>query len=116
MARPIRSVDRVTAARLSASQAIPNVAAVVKELLENAIDAGAASVRLVLTDGGATCVSVVDDGSGIALYDDAVADTFVVRRGTSKRDDAATPAHTPQMTQAPASRTMIGGFLTASTR
>ena len=66
---------------IAAGEVVQRPASVVKELMENALDAGAASVSVVITDSGRTLVQVIDDGCGMSP-DDAV--LCFERHATSK--------------------------------
>ena len=66
---------------IAAGAVVQRPASVVKELMENALDAGAASVSVVVTDSGRTLVQVIDDGCGMSP-DDAV--LCFERHATSK--------------------------------
>ena len=66
---------------IAAGEVVQRPASVVKELMENALDAGAASVSVVVTDSGRTLVQVIDDGCGMSP-DDAV--LCFERHATSK--------------------------------
>ncbi len=67
--------------KIAAGEVVERPASVVKELVENAIDAGAKSIRIVIAGGGAKLVMVQDDGCGMTR-DDAV--LSLERQATSK--------------------------------
>ena len=67
--------------QIAAGEVIQRPASVVKELVENAIDAGASSIDVVVQDAGRTLIQVVDDGKGMSDTDARMA---FERHATSK--------------------------------
>ena len=71
--------------QIAAGEVVQRPASVVKELLENAIDAGATSIKLLLKDAGKTLVQVIDNGKGMSVTDTRMS---FERHATSKIKDA----------------------------
>lgn len=67
--------------KIAAGEVVVRPAAVVKELLENAIDAGADDIQLIIKDGGKSLIQVVDNGKGMSVTDARMA---FERHATSK--------------------------------
>lgn len=69
MADIIKLLPDHVANQIAAGEVVQRPASVVKELLENAIDAGATTIKLIVKDGGKTLVQVVDNGVGMSETD-----------------------------------------------
>ena len=81
----VRVLPLHVANKIAAGEVVERPASVVKELVENSIDAGAKSIRIAITQGGRKLVSVLDDGCGMTK-DDAL--LSLERQATSKILDA----------------------------
>lgn len=72
--------------QIAAGEVIQRPASVIKELVENAVDAGAKEIHVLVTDAGKTCIQVIDDGKGMSETD---ARLSFERHATSKIREAA---------------------------
>lgn len=72
--------------QIAAGEVIQRPSSVIKELVENAIDAGATQVQVLVSDAGKTCIQVIDNGKGMSETDARMA---FERHATSKISEAA---------------------------
>ena len=85
MADIIQLLPDHVANQIAAGEVVQRPASVVKELLENAIDAGAKTIKLIIKDAGKTLIQVIDDGKGMSVTDTRLS---FERHATSKIQSA----------------------------
>ncbi len=78
---PIQLLTSETIGKIAAGEVVERPSSVVKELIENSIDAGATRIAVEIADGGGSLIRVSDDGAGMSIDDLSVA---ILRHATSK--------------------------------
>ena len=84
LSRRIKILDKGTSSRIAAGEVVERPSSIVKELVENALDAGADYIEIELEEGGKKSIKIIDNGEGICKDDIALA---FERHATSKIDD-----------------------------
>ncbi len=90
----IRVLSEQLASQIKAGEVVERPASAVKELVENAIDAGATTINVTIRKGGSELIQVADNGSGIAADD---VETAFAPHATSKLDSVETLAAIPTL-------------------
>lgn len=81
MSSIIKLLPKNVANQIAAGEVVQRPSSVVKELLENSIDAGSSSIKLIIKDAGKTLIQVIDDGFGMNKED---LNLCFLRHATSK--------------------------------
>jgi len=87
MSELIKLLPDHIANQIAAGEVVQRPASVVKELIENAIDAGATKINLIAKDGGKTLIQVIDNGSGMSTIDARMCFERHATSKISKADD-----------------------------
>ena len=88
----IRRLSEGTVNRIAAGEVVERPAAAIKELVENAMDAGATRIDIAATNGGADLLLVEDDGCGMSADDLRLAIERINARGGVKTAEGARPS------------------------
>ncbi|MCK5236764.1 MAG: DNA mismatch repair endonuclease MutL, partial [Deltaproteobacteria bacterium] len=86
MTERIHIMDESLSSKIAAGEVVERPASIVKELVENALDAGATKITIALEDGGKSSITITDNGSGIEAEDVPLT---VHRHATSKLHNEA---------------------------
>ena len=86
MSDVIKLLPDTVANQIAAGEVIQRPSSVIKELVENAVDAGATKVQIIVVEAGKDCIQVVDNGKGMSDTDTRLA---FERHATSKINDAS---------------------------
>lgn len=81
MSGKIKILDELLASKIAAGEVVERPSSVVKELMENSLDAGASEISITLAEGGKRLIRVVDNGTGMSAEDAGVS---FLRHATSK--------------------------------
>jgi len=65
MSNKIKILQQYIANRIAAGEVVGRPEAVVKELIENSLDAGASKIEVIINDAGKSVIQVIDDGTGM---------------------------------------------------
>ncbi len=85
--KPVKALDTETARKIAAGEVIDRPAAVIRELLDNAIDAGASKVQVEISGGGIDRIRVTDNGCGMSREDLAICtDTHTTSKISTAED------------------------------
>ena len=85
--KPVKALDSETARKIAAGEVIDRPAAVIRELLDNAIDAGASKVQVEISGGGIDRIRVTDNGCGMSREDLAICtDTHTTSKISTAED------------------------------
>ncbi len=83
----VHVLDKAVAERIAAGEVVERPASVVKELIENSIDAGATALSVEIREGGITLIRVSDNGAGMSRADASLAvERFATSKIASEKD------------------------------